>query len=529
MPHPDKMASARRNALEALKKLQAGGRRVFRSSNFKPEIRKQLLELGYLQEIMRGWLMASSPKDLPGDTTTWHASFWQFVAAYLDDRFSDDWVLSPEQSLSIHAEATAMPKQLLVHSPRGQNNVTKLPHGTSIFDHKSLAMPAASETVLIDGLRLWTIPAALIRVPEHYYISEPMNATVALRSLRNSGAVLDPLLDPPKPVVAGRLIGAFKAVGRDDIAADIVDAFRASGDRIIESNPFSSHTVFGAAKAGDPPICQRLRGIWATCRGAVIEEFLAAGVPSPARVNDVDAYMGAIEDIYRQDAYHSLSIEGYEVTDKIIERVSSPDWDPEGEDKGRTDHDALAARGYYQAFELVKKAVRQIVEGGDSAGEVAKGYTSWYRQLFEPMVRDGLLKANSLAGHRRHPIFLRGSGHVPPRDAVLDDAMDTLMTLLSEEPEHSVRAVLGHWLFGFIHPFPDGNGRTARFTMNVLLAGAGHPWVVIRVEDRAQYQAALEAASLHYDLHPFAKFVAERICWSYGRRTVTSRRLQDMA
>jgi len=98
--------------------------------------------------------------------------------------------------------------------------------------------------------------------------------------------------------------------------------------------------------------------------------------------------------------------------------------------------------------------------------------------------------------------------------------MDTLMALLNEEPEHSVRAVLGHWLFGFIHPFPDGNGRTARFTMNVLLAGAGHPWVVIRVEDRTHYLAALEAASINDDLHPFAKFIAERICWSYGRRNV---------
>lgn len=524
MPHPDKMASARRKALEALKAQQADDRRVFRSSDFQPDIRRQLLDLGYLREIMRGWLMASSPKDLPGDTTPWHASFWQFVAAYLDDRFARDWVLSPEQSLSIHAEATAMPKQLLVHSSRGQNNITKLPHGTSIFDHKSLAMPAANETVLIDGLRLWTIPAALVRVPDHYYTSAPMDATVALRSLRNSGAVLDHLLDPPKPVVAGRLTGAFKAVGRDDIASDIVEAFKAAGDRMIESNPFSHHAVFGSAKAGDPPICQRLRSIWAACRGVVIEEFQAASVPSPSRVNDVDAYMGAIEDIYRQDAYHSLSIEGYEVTDEIIERVSSPDWDPEDEDNGRTDHDALAARGYYQAFELVKKAIQRIVEGGDDAREVATGYIGWYRQLFEPMVRAGRLKASSLAGHRRHPIFLRGSGHVPPRDAVVDDAMDTLMTLLKEEPEHSVRAVLGHWLFGFIHPFPDGNGRMARFTMNALLAGAGHPWVVIRVDDRAEYLAALEEASLNYDLRPFATFIADRICWSYGQRDVPSRR-----
>ncbi len=523
MPHPKKMALARRKALEALRAQQADRRRVFRTSDFEPEVRKALLDLGFVREIMRGWLMASSPKDLPGDTTPWHASFWQFVATYLDERFGNDWVLSPEQSISFQAEATAMPKQLLVHSSRGQNNVTKLPHGTSIFDHKSRAMPDANEIAVINGLRLWSTPAALVRVPEHFYKSAPMDATIALRSLRNSRSLLDHLLDPPKPVVAGRLTGAMRAAGRDDIATDIAEAFRATGDRMIESNPFLEQADFGPATAGEPPICQRLRSIWAACRGAVIQEFEAASVPSPSRVNDVDSYMDAIEEIYRQDAYHSLSIEGYEVTDEIIRRVSSPEWNPEDEENGRTDHDALAARGYYQAFELVKKAIRRIVEGGDDAREVATGYTSWYRQLFEPMVRAGHLKASSMAGHRRHPIFLRGSAHVPPRDMVLDDAMDTLMALIKDEPEHSVRAVLGHWLFGFIHPFPDGNGRTARFTMNALLAGAGHPWVVIRVENRSAYLAALEDASLNNDLRPFAKFIAERICWSHGQRDIPAR------
>ena len=73
------------------------------------------------------------------------------------------------------------------------------------------------------------------------------------------------------------------------------------------------------------------------------------------------------------------------------------------------------------------------------------------------------------------------------------------------------RAVLGHWLFGFIHPYQDGNGRTARFAMNVLLAAGGYPWTVIHVEDRAIYMQALEAASVDEDLRPFAEFIARSI------------------
>jgi Fic family protein len=82
------------------------------------------------------------------------------------------------------------------------------------------------------------------------------------------------------------------------------------------------------------------------------------------------------------------------------------------------------------------------------------------------------------------------------------------------EPELSVRAVLGHWLFGYIHPYPDGNGRMACFLMNVLLASGGIPWTVVRVEDRTEYLNALDRASVNADASPFAKFIAERVRWS---------------
>jgi Fic family protein len=79
---------------------------------------------------------------------------------------------------------------------------------------------------------------------------------------------------------------------------------------------------------------------------------------------------------------------------------------------------------------------------------------------------------------------------------------------------HVVNAVLGHWLFGYIHPYPDGNGRMARFMMNAMLASGGYRWTVIRVEDREKYLKALECASADGDIKPFASFIAERVQWS---------------
>ena len=92
--------------------------------------------------------------------------------------------------------------------------------------------------------------------------------------------------------------------------------------------------------------------------------------------------------------------------------------------------------------------------------------------------------------------------------------MNELFDLLEAESEPSVRAVLGHWLFGYIHPYPDGNGRMARFLMNAMLASGGYRWTVIRVEDREKYLTALESASVQGDIKPFAAFIAERVQWS---------------
>lgn len=60
---------------------------------------------------------------------------------------------------------------------------------------------------------------------------------------------------------------------------------------------------------------------------------------------------------------------------------------------------------------------------------------------------------------------------MPSDREVVRDAMPALFDLIQQEDEASVRAVPGPWMFGYVHPFPDGNGRLARFLMNVLLAG----------------------------------------------------------
>lgn len=129
----------------------------------------------------------------------------------------------------------------------------------------------------------------------------------------------------------------------------------------------------------------------------------------------------------------------------------------------------------------------------------------------------GLIPAAALAGYRNDAVYLRNSRYVPPRWEAVRDAMPALFDLFEQEDEPGVRAVLGHWLLGYIHPYPDGNGRMARFLMNAMLAAGGYPWTVIRVDDRAEYLIALDRASIDMEIQPFATFMAKQVLRSSAR------------
>src|SRR5438128_2363591 len=120
-------------ALEELSRLQRDGSSIFKSDQFSRSVRERLLKHGFLREVMRGWVMSSSPTATQGDTTPWYASFWEFCRRYCEERFGTDWHLSPEQSLLLHAENTTIPKQVIIHGPRATDDRIDLLFGTSFF------------------------------------------------------------------------------------------------------------------------------------------------------------------------------------------------------------------------------------------------------------------------------------------------------------------------------------------------------------------------------------------------------------
>lgn len=489
----------------ALERVQrAAQEAVVRSDKISRRDRELLQARGWLWEIIRGWYLLATPEAKPGDTVLWHSSFWSFVAAYLGSRFGDSYSLSPECSLDLHTGKMGTPRQITVMTATGGNTNIEHPVGSAIFMHANAGtLPAMTE--MVNGVRVMPLGSALARTTPTFFRLDPLTAEIALKRVRRDD-LARALLTEWNAASAGRLLGALAEVGRSADATSIAADIAAAGYQVAPQNPFEQPPLLAAAPRTEWPQADRLTAMWSAWR----ERVLAQRPIPPAARPELAQYLEQANATYVRDAYNSLSIEGYRVTPDLIARVASGQWDiSRAEDRKQAD--AMAARGYFEAHAKVLESISQIYGGGSAGAVFERSLAGWYRAMFSPSVQAGLLEPWQLAGYRERAVYITASRHVPPPKDAVPACMETLFGLLRSEPDAWVRAVLGHFLFVFIHPYGDGNGRLGRFLLNLMLASGGYPWTVLRLERRSSYMAALEAASAGQNIEPFASFVAEEM------------------
>ncbi|MFT5484813.1 MAG: hypothetical protein ACI9GW_003481 [Halieaceae bacterium] len=465
---------------------------------------------GFLKPIIRGWYLLDA--DLhntdTGTSVLWHESYWTFIGQYLQEYLGDAYCVSAEQSLDLHTGSNVFPTQLLIGNLKKINRVVKLPRDLSISLYTANQLP--DELMRHEGVIILSLEEALTRVGPAYYRRQPQEITLALQSA-NLTLLLEKLLGNARVTAAGRLAGAFRAVNQSLAADEILSTMQAAGLSVTETAPFDEAVPDITLLRPRSPHAGRIALLWAS-----LADRMAARIDLPlAKPVDIDTAIAKLEETYTNDAYHSLSIEGYRVTPELIERVRSGLWNPDDSDEDQKHLDGLAARGYWEAHNDVKESIRQLHSGKLSVEALRGAVALWYRSLFGPMVRAGVLRPTDLAGYRNRAVFIRGSRHTPLPAEALVDAMETLFECAEKEPHPLTRAVLCHWLIGYIHPFPDGNGRSARFLMNALLVAAGYPWTIIRLETRQQYMAALEELSVNQNPDPFIDVILEAMAYRW--------------
>jgi hypothetical protein len=479
---------------------------IVHSKNVNPSQQALLHKNGYLKRIIKGWYLfdADLVSQGAGDSALWYESIWSFIGQYLHSRFKDNYWLSAEASLDIHTDNNSMPSQIVVFIKNGTEQIVKLPNDMSLLLTNGKNEP--TEIVEHQNVRVYSLESATASSVPASYKNFPVSMQIALQ-VANLDKLAEALMRSKNKASASRIIGAYGALGMRAESKKLNSIMSSVFDDIQIKNPFETAPVENKVRIKEAASASRVRIIWERSR-EVINELCPDKKPGCDFFSkSLDQTLDTVNELYVHDAYHSLSIEGYAVTPELIEKVSRGNWSPETVDQDQDAMNALAARGYYDAFNLVKESISEAYKKEDLNYLIDVGITQWHTALFSPCVTAGLISELDLAGFRKGPIYIRSSRHVPPASEQLMDCMQAFKECIAAEESFVVKAILAHWLFGYIHPYFDGNGRTARLLMNFLLTVGGYNWVVVTREDRNEYMAALESASVGKDVSSFANFI----------------------
>lgn len=197
--------------------------------------------------------------------------------------------------------------------------------------------------------------------------------------------------------------------------------------------------------------------------------------------------------------YNSNAIEGNRLTLKETYLVIN-----EGITvKGKSLKDHLEAKNHHEAihylYDLVEHDKRQTVS------------ERLIRSLQQLVIKN--IEDQESGQYRKGNVVITGSSHRPPEAYEVPKLMEDLVnwTKKNQNKMHPVElAALAHHRLVHIHPFSDGNGRTARLFMNLILMQKGYPMVVILKNDRQKYYRALDLADRGHSTE-FEKLIAQAV------------------
>jgi len=196
--------------------------------------------------------------------------------------------------------------------------------------------------------------------------------------------------------------------------------------------------------------------------------------------------------------YHSNAIEGSSITRQETELIL---------------HRGLTVKGkpLIEHLEVINhKHAIDFVEALSTKEEPITEHT--IRQIHALILRT--IDDEEAGRYRRGQVRIAGSEYLPPGPESVPALMQQLGAWLNSDEAaalHPVeRAALAHFQLVHVHPFVDGNGRSARLLMNLLLTRTGYPPAIIRTEDRERYYDALEKAEVG-QTDDFVALVAEAV------------------
>lgn len=139
--------------------------------------------------------------------------------------------------------------------------------------------------------------------------------------------------------------------------------------------------------------------------------------------------------------------------------------------------------------------------------------TEWNLKNIHALILKSIDDENA-GKYRKENVLISGAKHMPPKHFELDYLMQKMIAEYNSEWQKFhpiIRATLLHGEFVKIHPFIDGNGRTARLLLNFELMKNGYTSIIIRRDQRADYYDVLDLAHTTMNYGSFIKLVSELV------------------
>lgn len=194
--------------------------------------------------------------------------------------------------------------------------------------------------------------------------------------------------------------------------------------------------------------------------------------------------------------YNSNAIEGNTLTLKEIKVVL------EGITiGGKTMREHLEAINHKEAIEFLEELINDNIE-----------LSEMDIKNIHALVLKGIDDENA-GRYRTENVIISGTSHIPPESVIVAELMEKLIYRYDEWKERYhpiIVAALLHAEFVKIHPFIDGNGRTARLLMNFEAMKNGYPPIIIRTEQRHSYYDALDKGAMTRNYTDFVKMVTKQ-------------------
>lgn len=192
--------------------------------------------------------------------------------------------------------------------------------------------------------------------------------------------------------------------------------------------------------------------------------------------------------------YHSNAIEGSTLSLRDTQLVV----------EGREPNTGKLLREIYEARNH-DRALRKIEAWASKGSEPAPLSENELLDIHAEVMAD--IDLTGAGSYRTNRVLISGTLYVPPGSHKFSELIPALFSLANQCDSHPViQAAELHDNIVAVHPFNDGNGRTARLMMNYLLLRHGYPLVIVPVETRHEYLAALDEANTGRS-EPFSAFL----------------------